>query len=122
MKTTKIIYWIVTGLFCLWMALQGVMFLAQPDAFADMFTTLGYPASLVVPLGIAKLAGIIAILAPVNPLIKRLAYFGFFIDFLAAIGGHFSAGDGRWPFALVALIIGIVSFVLWRKILKAATE
>lgn len=116
MKTNKIIYWTVTFLFGAWMAFQGVMFVIASDQFTELFASLGMPSGLIIPLGIAKILGVIAIISNIHPLIKRLAYLGFIIDFLIAIGAHVNAGDGNWIGAVIALILCVLSYSYWRKI------
>ena len=81
-----------------------------------MFEDLGVPASLIIPNGIAKILAVIAILTKKSQILKKLAYYGLGLDFISAIVLHLIAGDGRWPTALVALVILIVSFYYDRKL------
>ena len=119
MKRDKIIYWIFTGLLCLWMTFQGVMFAFNSGEFIEMFEGLGMPTALIIPIGVAKLLAVIAILSKKSDLLKKLAYYGLALDFLVAIGSHINSGDGMWPGATVALILLIVSFIYDRKLYPA---
>ena len=111
MKTVNIFYWITTGLLCLWMLFQAVMFIFYSDAFHEMFNILGMPLCLIIPLGVAKLLAIIAILSNLSPMLKQLAYAGLTLDFIAAIGAHLNAQDGKWIPAAIAL--GLLAIVVW---------
>ncbi len=67
--------------------------------FGDLATTradtaaLGYPAFLVVPQGIAKVLGLIAILSRRSRLLTGLAFAGFFYDTALALAGHIAQRD-----------------------------
>lgn len=116
MNRDKIIYWIVTGLVCFMMIVQGLMSFFNTKAIADLYLTLGFPSSLVMPLGIAKLLAVAAILTKKVKVLKILAYYGLGIDFVLAIGSHARVGDGLWGWPLFALGLLIVSFVYDKKI------
>ena len=91
-------YWIVTGLFCALFALSGTGYLLQLDRFVEGITHLGYPLYVLTILGVAKLAGAVALLLPGRPILKEWAYAGFAFDLLGAIASHSFAGD---PFSAV---------------------
>ena len=116
MKRDKIIYWIVTGLLSLWMLFQSFMFIFNSEQIAPMFEGLNMPTFLIIPLGVAKVLAIVAILSKKSDLLKKLAYYGLAIDFLSAIVSHMLAGDGNWPTALIALILLTGSYVYDRKL------
>ena len=76
MKKNKMIYWIVTGIFSLFMLLTAIPdILMSADAMTFM-NQLGYPGYFVPFLGVAKTLGAIAILIPGFPRIKEWAYAG----------------------------------------------
>jgi len=122
MKRDKIIYWIVTGLLSAMMLLQAFMFTFNSEQMGQLFTSLGIPAALVIPMGIAKFLAIVAILTKKSDLLKKLAYYGLAIDFSAAIVSHLMAGDGDWPSPLVAMVLLGVSFVYDRKLYQTAND
>lgn len=62
MKKDKIIYWIATGLLCFMMTVQGLMSFFNTEAIKELYNTLGFSAILILPLGIAKVLAVIAIL------------------------------------------------------------
>ena len=85
MKKTKILYWIITGLFSAFMLFSAIPdILVTPDAITFM-NGLGYPTYIIPFLGVAKLLGVIAILIPGFPGIKEWAYAGLFFDLIAAV-------------------------------------
>ena len=116
MKSIRIIYWIATALLCLMMLASGIIYLVNYAEAAKIFDSLGYPAYLVYPLGIAKILGVIAILTKKSRTLKDLAYAGFFYDFILAFMAHLNAGDGGFAIPLAALVLLIVSYVTDRKI------
>ncbi len=108
----KITYWIATGLLSLVYIGGGIFYLTSPEMVQGMYAALGYPAYLILPLAIAKLAGAAAILSRVNVRLSDLAYAGMFFHLILAISAHINAADGGFVPALVALIALIVSFQL----------
>lgn len=116
MKKNKIIYWIVTGLLSVMMLAQAYMFIFNTDQVAEMFNNLGMPVGLIIPLGVAKLLAVLAIVSRKSALLKKLAYYGLGLDFAAAIGSHLMAGDGNWPAASAAMILLVGSYIYDRKL------
>jgi len=124
MKKTKIIYWIVTGLFAAFMAMSAI-----PDALATKEATvfmnhLGYPPYFTPFIGIAKLLGVIAILIPGFPRIKEWAYAGFAFDLIGATYSVICAGDskGGWAFMLIPLLFLVLSYTYYHKKLKESSS
>ena len=94
-------------------------FIFNYDASAALFESIGVSASLVYPLAFAKILGVIAIVSNRIPLLKKLAYVGFAIELLSAITGHFIAGDGQFPGALVAFLLLSLSWFFDRRAVSA---
>ena len=115
-KGTRIAFWIVTGLFCLWMGFTAYAQLTLPQV-SSMFEHLGFPAYFRVELSLAKFVGVILLLAPVPARVKEWAYAGFGITLVSALVAHFASGDGpeAWSWAAVALVLCAASYVLWRR-------
>lgn len=86
-------YWILTALICLPMAMGGVMDTLQTEEALEITRRLGYPDYFLVMLGVAKLLGVAAVLAPGLRRIKEWAYAGFAFDLVAAIVSHAAVGD-----------------------------
>lgn len=104
MKKTKIIYWIITGLFSAFMLSSAIPdIISTPEAKAMIADHLGYPVYIVPFLGVAKLLGIIAILVPGFPRIKEWAYAGLFFDLLGATYSAL-ATDGFMPQMLIMVL------------------
>ena len=91
-KTKKIIYWVATIWLALGMAATGIVQLVRMKEEADNFASLGYPLYLMTIIGIWKILGVIAILAPKLPLLKEWAYAGFFFTMTGAVCSHIIAG------------------------------
>jgi hypothetical protein len=107
MKTR--IYWGSTILLCLLMTASASMYLFT-SLFGDhhaeqVFEALGYPSYIVIPLAIAKLAGVAAILTRRFPVAAEWAYAGFCFDMILATTAHMVVEGGGYQGALVGLIL-----------------
>src|SRR4030095_8307230 len=93
-------FWIATALFCLQMSFTAYAQLSLPQV-AEAFTHLGFPAYFRVELSLAKLLGVLLLLAPVPARPKEWAYAGFAFDLTSALIAHLSVGDGpeAWGWA-----------------------
>lgn len=118
-KRDTIIYIVVTGLFSVMLLAGAITYFVQYDMVADMFTSLGVPTEIIYPLAIVKILGIAAIWLIKNKTIKTLAYLGFALDLVFAIAAHLNAGDGGAFGPAIPLVLLIVSYVFYRKKVKA---
>ena len=116
-KATTIIYWIFTALFCLQMTFTAYAQLRLPQV-AAAFTHLGFPAYFRVELSLAKLLGVVLMLAPVPARLKEWVYAGFAIDLASALIAHLSVGDGpqAWGWAAATGVLWGISYFLWRRL------
>ncbi|MCD9187818.1 MAG: DoxX family protein [Pyrinomonadaceae bacterium] len=118
MKTKKIIYWVVTGVFCLMMLAAGAMEIFAFNESAAFVRSLGYPEHIAYVLPVTKILGVIAILSKKSKTLKEWAYAGFFFDFvLAALAHYFSGIPSPIP-AVVAIILLFASYFLDREIYR----
>jgi hypothetical protein len=127
-RAHKIIYCVAT----IWLAL-GMLSTGAVQIFktkegqggVDMVTHLGYPVYLLTMLGVWKILGVVALLAPKFPLLKEWAYAGFFFIMAGAIFSHIASGDSITEL-IPSLLLLILSFVSWyfrpaeRKIIAEA--
>ncbi|HEY9008224.1 MAG TPA: DoxX family protein [Ohtaekwangia sp.] len=111
-KRNKIIYWVATLWLALGMVATGVVQIMKMKEEADMFARLGYPAYLLTILGVWKLLGVVAVLAPRFPLVKEWAYAGFFLAMSGAIFSHAAVGDGGKEFFGPTLLL-VLTVVSW---------
>ncbi|MEM6736154.1 MAG: DoxX family protein [Bacteroidota bacterium] len=116
MKLQKILYWVTTLLLCLMMVMSTFFYLTNTEEVGKNFELLGYPAALVIPLAIAKLLAVIAILSNRSKLLKRLAYYGLGINFILALTAHLMAGDGQFGGAAIAIILLVGSYFYNQKV------
>src|SRR5215467_690923 len=120
-KTNKLIYWISTLWLASGMLATGVLQLLKMKAEGAVappgvegITHLGYPVYFLTILGIWKILGVAALLAPKFPLIKEWAYAGFFFTMSGAIFSHLAVGDPLkeiFP-SLLLLVLTVVSWYL----------
>jgi len=111
-KRNKIIYWIATGWLALGMTVTGFVQLIQLKEEADMMAHLGYPLYFLMILGIWKLLGVVAVLAPKFPLVKEWAYAGFFFAMSGAVFSHLACGDSAKELfgPLLLIVLTVVSW------------
>ncbi|RKG80798.1 DoxX family protein [Corallococcus exercitus] len=116
-KGTLIGFWIVTALFCFEIGFTAYAQLSLKEA-ADGFTHLGFPGYFRVELALAKILGVVALLAPVSARLKEWAYAGFAFNLASALIAHFAVGDGpqAWGFAAVTGVLWVMSYGLWRQL------
>ena len=119
-KTIKVIYWIVTLLFSLFMMFSGISELMQIKSAMEIMKHLGYPIYLNTIIGVAKILGALAILQWKFRTVKEWAYAGFTIDFIGAGASFYFAGDGILTALspLIFLAVMFISYFLWKKVEK----
>ena len=122
-KAQTIVYWIVTALFCLQMGFTAYAQLQLPEV-AQAFAHLGFPDYFRVELSLAKLLGVVLLLAPVPARLKEWAYAGFAITLGSALIAHLSVGDGpeAWGFAAGTGVLWGLSYFFWRRAQDHSTE
>ena len=111
-------FWLVTGLFCLQIGFTAYAQLSLPQV-ADAFSHLGFPSYFRVELSLAKLAGVVLLLAPFVPArLKEWAYAGFAFDIASAVIAHMAVGDGvkAWGWAAGTGVLWALSYVCWRRL------
>ncbi|MDQ8053845.1 MAG: DoxX family protein [Pedobacter sp.] len=118
MKKTKIIYWVSTVMFSLFMAATAVPdVLMSPDAVKFMHQ-LGYPDYFTSFIGVAKLLGAVALVIPSYYRIKEWAYAGLFFDLVGAV---YSVGcsmgiDLSMLFMVLPFTLGTLSYLYYHKL------
>jgi hypothetical protein len=106
-----------TGLVGAVMAFSGVLYLVGPRPVLDVMRELGYPPYFVPLLGVAKLLGVAALVAPWPRAhtLREWAYAGFTFDLVAAIVSHLATGGATHvPQPLIVLMLLFTSYFLRR--------
>lgn len=126
MKKLNITYWIVTALFSAFMIFSSFGGITlMPEAVAMLHDHLGYPLYFIQLVSWAKVVGAIAVLLPMVPArVKEWAYFGFFVDLVAAIVSFAAVGDPFVGWLPMFLFIAVLlwAYVLHHKRLQTKTE
>jgi uncharacterized membrane protein YphA (DoxX/SURF4 family) len=104
----KLAYWSTTGLAAFVFAAGGAFDLSHAAQADAGITHLGYPIYLGTLLGIWKLLGAAAIVAPRLPRLKEWAYAGMFFDLTGAAFSHASSGDPAAKVITPIVILGLV--------------
>ena len=103
-----IAYWGATLLTGALFAVPGILLLIGQPHFAGDMAQLGYPAYLLPFLGVLKILGVFAILAPGLPRLKEWAYAGMMFDILGALASRAAAGSEPFKIAVPLAIAGLV--------------
>ncbi len=113
MKTRSIVYWATTGLVALSFVFGGITDLAKGEDMVKGMAHLGYPAYLLTLLGIWKVLGAIALVAPGTARLKEFAYAGILFDLTGASFSHAASGDPAANVITPLVILGLaaVSYV-----------
>lgn len=116
-------FWIATALFCLQMGFTAYAQLTLPQV-AQAFAHLGFPGWFRVELSLAKIVGVLLLLAPVPARLREWAYAGFAIDLGSAVVAHLTAGDGpqAWGWAVGTGVLWACSYLTWRRLHPGAGE
>lgn len=112
MKSQRIIYWVTTGIFSLWMLMNafGYLFSHRAKVLCAHF---GFPDYFRIELGVAKLLGTIMLLIPIKRLwLKEWVYAGFAFTLFSGFIAHLASGDTFFSAfsALIAFAILLGSY------------
>ena len=115
MKARSIAYWTTTILVAFFMtggATQVAQYLGNPHGIVP---ELGYPMYFFAIIGVWKVLGAIAIVAPRFPRLKEWAYAGIFFDLTgAAASCAWVGGYGAYGFHVIApLMIAGITVASW---------
>lgn len=116
MKINKLIYWISTGLVSALMLISASMYFINTEEVKEIFVRLNYPSYLVIPLAVAKILAVIAIVSRWSKTLKEWAYAGLLIDFMLAFFAHYQVQDGGHTLAAFAVILLLISYLIEKRI------
>jgi hypothetical protein len=105
-KIKTIAYWLTTGILGLDFLAGGVANLVRPPQLLSTMMHLGYPTYFLSILGVWKLLGGLALLAPGMPWLKEWAYAGVFFDLTSAALSHAASGDSAAK-VVAPLVVGV---------------
>jgi hypothetical protein len=112
------LFWVFTALFCLEMSFTAYYELTSQGALA--FARLGFPnVNFRFELSLAKLVGVVVLLAPMVPArLKEWAYAGFAINLVSAVIAHLAISDRPLAFVPSSLtsVLWAVSYFCWRRL------
>jgi hypothetical protein len=116
MKTTNILYWTTTSILAIMMTFAAYSYITQP-ALQQGFHHLGFPGYFRIELAIAKLIGVMLLLAPVADRVKEWTYAGFGITFISAFIAYTASGDPVFNSMMPLLFSGllVISYVTYHR-------
>jgi uncharacterized membrane protein YphA (DoxX/SURF4 family) len=111
-KLKSIAYWVSTTLIAAAFLVGGAVDAAARPSAVAFLAHLGYPAYFCTLIGVWKVLGGVALLAPGLPRLKEWAYAGIFFDVTGAAISHAASGDSA-SHVMVPLALACVAFVSW---------
>lgn len=104
-------------IFCLVLGFSGISHFTHTAAMVEAMEAMGYPLYFMTIIGLAKMAGTVALLVPGQPLLKEWAYAGFAFNLIGATASHALSGDAFSHAVRPALVllVGVASYVLRPK-------
>lgn len=120
MNKLKITYWITTGIFSAMMLFSATMYFISPD-MAQTFEHLGFPDYFRIELGIAKIFGVLILLAPFTGRLKEWVYAGFTINMISGSIAHAAVGDPISAVLTPLVFLGVLA-VSYRTLQKLDDE
>jgi uncharacterized membrane protein YphA (DoxX/SURF4 family) len=93
--------------------------LARNAHFVSEMSRLGYPSYFLTILGVLKILGALAVLAPGLKRLKEWAYAGMMIDVVGAVLSRLAVGDPP-AMLIVPLLVGALALLSWA--LRPATR
>jgi uncharacterized membrane protein YphA (DoxX/SURF4 family) len=117
MNKLKITYWITTGIFSAMMLFSATMYFISPQ-MAQTFEHLGFPDYFRIELGIAKILGVLLLLAPFTGRLKEWVYAGFTINMISGSIAHVASGDPISAILTPFVLLGVLaaSYVTLQKL------
>jgi uncharacterized membrane protein YphA (DoxX/SURF4 family) len=123
MKTTKITYWISTGLV---FTMEGIIpaLTSQSELARTGISHLQYPLYFGNALIVFKIIGALLLILPAPARLKEWAYAGFTFNFIFASISHFAidGADFQSFFPLIFLVILGVSYFCYNRLKGSASS
>lgn len=106
------VYWTATVLVCAELGVGGTWDVLRIPTVYDLVVRLGYPSYLLIILGVWKILGMFALLAPRFALLKEWAYAGVVFADTGAIASHLITGYGLTELAILVPLL-VLTVVSW---------
>ena len=107
MNRKTLAYWATTGLFCAIVGYSGFAHFSHLEKMVEAMAHLGYPLYFMTIIGLAKILGVVAVLAPAHPLLKEWAYAGLCFNLAGATASHAFSGDPLSHTIRPAIVFGL---------------
>lgn len=107
-RSGAVAYWVTTALVAAEALTGGAMDILKLPPFYPTLIHLGYPGYFGVILGVWKMLGAAALLAPGLPRLKEWAYAGMVFNMTGAVASHLAAGDSADNLVAPLMFTGLV--------------
>jgi uncharacterized membrane protein YphA (DoxX/SURF4 family) len=106
-------YWAATALVAAELGVGGGWDVARTQQVREVVGVLGYPGYFLVILGVWKILGAAALLAPRLPRVKEWAYAGAMFTYTGAIASHLAVRDGHTGELAILSVMAVLAAVSW---------
>jgi hypothetical protein len=100
-------YWAATVLVTAELVVGGAWDVLRIPEVRGVVEQLGYPSYFLIILGVWKMLGAVALLAPRFPLVKEWAYAGVVFTDTGAVASHLTVGYGIGELAFLIPLLGL---------------
>lgn len=110
-RTRIIAFWLTTGIIALETGVGAIWDLQKITFVRTVMVQLGYPEYILNIMGIWKVLGVLALLAPGFPRLKEWVYAGLFFIYTGAFASHLAVG--QFPEAVGPVIFAGITLASW---------
>jgi hypothetical protein len=104
----RVVYWALTGVVAFEMIAGGLWDLLQIEYVRTIFDHLGYPAYVLLIIGVWKIPAGVTVMLPRFQRLKEWAYAGMIFNYSGAAASHLLAGEG-WGKAAGPAVFGLIT-------------
>ncbi|WP_042392032.1 DoxX family protein [Streptacidiphilus carbonis] len=115
LSTAGVGYWVATGLVTAELGVGGIWDVLRISEVRVTVVHLGYPEYFLVLLGVWKMLGALALLAPRLPLLKEWAYAGVVFTDTGAIVSHLHVGYALGELAILIPLLALTAGSWWLR-------
>ncbi len=120
----KMLYWTITGLFAFFILFGGITEAIQHESGRQIMQHLGYPAHVLIVLGVGKILAALALVQHKFKIIKEWAYAGLACNFIGACVARYYGQDSLSLIIspLIFMAVMFASYFLWKKTEQTPTK
>jgi hypothetical protein len=105
------------------MIASATTYIVAYDEVLEVFQKeLLFPVWLIYPLAVAQYSAVLMLITKFNRTLTEWAYAGLTFNMLLALGSHAAKQDAQVYQVLIGLLLVLVSYFSWRRLIKVREE